>query len=193
MTTTFVAGHAHHAHSRLRELWSLPFPLHVSQTQRGTMNVLCSPCCWKGVRISTLPRTSSNARLLTSFRLPLRSFQHLASKDEPKPSSQAPKNIVASAPPRPAGNPEDAVHISLSQQRKNDWQIIKRLSRNLWPKDDWSTKARVVVGMGLLVAGKVRDTFRRNKFVEVHGSVGLECPSPTTLQEYYRCFEHSHH
>lgn len=165
MTTTFVAGHAHHAHSRLRELWSLPFPLHVSQTQRGTMNVLRSSRCWKGVRISTLPRTSSNTRLL--FRLPPRSFQHLASKDEPKPSSAASKNAVTPAPPRPAGNPEDAVHVSLSQQRKNDWQIIKRLSRNLWPKDDWSTKARVVVGMGLLVAGKVRDTFSRNKFVEV--------------------------
>jgi ATP-binding cassette subfamily B (MDR/TAP) protein 7 len=64
-----------------------------------------------------------------------------------KPPAQA-------APPKAAS--EDAVHISVKQQRKNDWEIIKRLSGNLWPKDDWSTRARVVVGMGLLVAGKVR-------------------------------------
>eukprot|EP00158_Paraphelidium_tribonemae_P003929 Partr_v1_DN26475_c0_g1_i1_m23557 putative ATP-binding cassette, subfamily B (MDR TAP), member len=37
----------------------------------------------------------------------------------------------------------------------SDWKIIRHLTRYIWPRDDPSTKARVVGSLGLLFAGKV--------------------------------------
>lgn len=130
------------------------------------MNVLRASRGLRGLNISSISRTSSNIRRLEAGRVVLRCYQHLSPNssgtEPPKAAvdavSKSPGKTSASAtPPKPAGATQDKddVHISIQQQRKNDWEIIKRLSRNLWPKDDWSTKARVVVGMGLLVSGKV--------------------------------------
>ena len=46
-------------------------------------------------------------------------------------------------------------HVSRKEQRRRDRLIIRRLSVNLWPEGDWGTKSRVIIGVGLLVAGKV--------------------------------------
>lgn len=43
-----------------------------------------------------------------------------------------------------------------AEQRKRDWSIISKLLVNIWPPGDYGTKARVVLGFGLLIAGKVR-------------------------------------
>lgn len=48
------------------------------------------------------------------------------------------------------------MHITQSEQRKRDWSIVQKLAANLWPKDDWKTRGRVVLGLGLLISGKVR-------------------------------------
>lgn len=101
-------------------------------------------------------RVSSRGSILHSritpslrFRFQSRSFQHLA-KESLKPTT-----TEAKPPAKPAIS-EDVVHISQAEQRRRDWNIVKRLSGNLWPKNDWDTKARVVLGVGLLVSGKVR-------------------------------------
>lgn len=125
------------------------------------MNVLRSSRGWRALAAPTSLR-ACRVHPLTSHRLVLRSFQHLAQnsdKEAPKSTTQATQAAAPKPPPPPTppkSTSDDAVHISLKQQRKNDWEIIKRLSGNLWPKDDWSTRGRVVVGMGFLVAGKVR-------------------------------------
>ncbi|CAG8631368.1 4012_t:CDS:10, partial [Ambispora leptoticha] len=36
-----------------------------------------------------------------------------------------------------------------------DWKIIKHLAKYLWPKDDFSIKARVVIALSLLIGGKI--------------------------------------
>ncbi len=46
--------------------------------------------------------------------------------------------------------------VTVAQQRKSDWNIVKRLMENVWPKNDWKTRATVVLGFGLLISGKVR-------------------------------------
>jgi ATP-binding cassette subfamily B (MDR/TAP) protein 7 len=33
---------------------------------------------------------------------------------------------------------------------------VRRLAVHIWPKKDWATRGRVVLGVGLLVSGKVR-------------------------------------
>lgn len=105
--------------------------------------------------------------------------QQLATQTPKAPPIQTPK---ASNPPSQdlGGEP---VHISQSEQRKNDWNIVKRLAENIWPKNDWSTRGRVLFGFGLLVAGKAsvgwdsRD-WPCTDFV----SLAVECPSPTDVQ-----------
>ncbi|BFZ57459.1 Iron-sulfur clusters transporter atm1, mitochondrial [Savitreella phatthalungensis] len=44
---------------------------------------------------------------------------------------------------------------SKADQRQADWAIIREMSRYLWPKNNRSVKTRVVVSLGLLVAGKL--------------------------------------
>ncbi|SCV72040.1 BQ2448_4734 [Microbotryum intermedium] len=41
--------------------------------------------------------------------------------------------------------------VSEKEQSRRDWEIIKKLVPNVWPKNDWSTKTRVLLALGLLV------------------------------------------
>ena len=61
--------------------------------------------------------------------------------------------IVTSQASGPKSN--DIANISPKEQRKKDWMIVRRLMSHVWPKHDWKTRARVVLGFGLLIAGKV--------------------------------------
>ena len=45
--------------------------------------------------------------------------------------------------------------VSEKEQTRRDWEIIRTLIPNIWPKDDWKTKTRVLTAVGLLVGGKV--------------------------------------
>ena len=45
--------------------------------------------------------------------------------------------------------------VTEKEQSRRDWEIIKKLVPNIWPKDDWGTKTRVMLAVGLLVGGKV--------------------------------------
>lgn len=46
--------------------------------------------------------------------------------------------------------------IERRETRQRDWAIIKRLTLNLWPKNEWGIRSRVLVGLGLLFGAKVR-------------------------------------
>lgn len=126
-----------------------------------------------------------------------RHFQHLAQdpqKPQPGTPSQPPPRTPATPAAKPPAKADEVVHISLAQQRKNDWNIIKRLSGNLWPKDDWSTRGRVVVGMGLLVAGKVRlsrPVQRAIRGLLIILPKAVECSSTAGIQADHRYTEHS--
>ena len=45
--------------------------------------------------------------------------------------------------------------VSNKEQRKADWAIIKDMARYLWPKNDFGTRFRVSLSVGLLVGAKV--------------------------------------
>lgn len=47
------------------------------------------------------------------------------------------------------------IKTSEKEQTRRDWEIIKQLLPNIWPKNDWGTKIRVLVALGLLIGGKV--------------------------------------
>ncbi|GAA5902594.1 hypothetical protein JCM6882_009326 [Rhodosporidiobolus microsporus] len=45
--------------------------------------------------------------------------------------------------------------VSEKEQSRRDWDIIKKLLPNVWPKNDWGTKTRVLLALALLVGGKL--------------------------------------
>ncbi|KAI0081011.1 P-loop containing nucleoside triphosphate hydrolase protein [Panus rudis PR-1116 ss-1] len=82
----------------------------------------------------------------------VRHFQHLAQKDGGKQATET----VTKAPGNPKAAPaKDDIHISVAEQRRKDWAIIKRLAKHIWPRNDWNTKARVLLGFALLITGKL--------------------------------------
>ncbi len=61
------------------------------------------------------------------------------------------------------------------------WRIIKEMLRHIWPREQPSLKARVVIALGLLVGAKVfLFHYTTNKFTKLPCSVG-ECPSAIFL------------
>ena len=119
----------------------------------------------RAVSSASLPPYLSRHRPTHSptLRHHIRLFQHLAQQPQQTDSPAArPANPTQSPAAQKAQAKEDisgdAIHISQAEQRKRDWNIVRKLAENLWPKDDWKTRGRVVLGLGLLVGGKVRST-----------------------------------
>lgn len=112
---------------------------------------------------STIPRLSflDGHRLIShcsdSHRRPTRvsvlqrrALQNLGPKHlEPVPG------ISPKTPPGPVdlSGPDN---VTVAEQRRSDWTILKKLVPHVWPRDDWTTRGRVVLGFGLLISGKVR-------------------------------------
>jgi hypothetical protein len=79
-----------------------------------------------------------------------RGFRHLT--HQPNNTSQSTTATRESPPPAPS----PVASITNAEQRRRDWAIVRRLAVHIWPKDDWGTRGRVVLGVGLLIGGKVR-------------------------------------
>lgn len=101
------------------------------------------------------PRSNAHA-LVPTYRIPtLRAFRNLANADpivenktiQPKREPQVAPVVVQDKKPTEV--------VSQADQRKKDWKIVKKLLSNVWPKDDWWTRGRVIVGFSLLICGKV--------------------------------------
>ncbi|KAH9449345.1 hypothetical protein Pst134EB_020167 [Puccinia striiformis f. sp. tritici] len=64
-------------------------------------------------------------------------------------ASPGPASITKGTPSKPASkSPSPTTH-------KEDWKIISHLLPNIWPKDDRTTKIRVVTALVLLAGGKI--------------------------------------
>ncbi|KAL8293738.1 hypothetical protein RQP46_000439 [Phenoliferia psychrophenolica] len=68
---------------------------------------------------------------------------------------QAAAHEAASAHEAAARDVTKTTEVSEKEQSRKDWEIIRKLLPNLWPKDDWGTKTRVMLALGLLVGGKI--------------------------------------
>lgn len=82
--------------------------------------------------------------------------------------------------------------VSNKEQRKADWAIIKDMSAYLWPKNDFNTRFRVGLSVGLLVGAKVGSLCPVSPLVttKLITYVGIECTSALLLQEHCRFHEH---
>ena len=96
-----------------------------------------------------------SAKDFIPFVIGQRTYQHLSPQP---PSSPSAHGSGAPAPDTTPNPPAKRIQrdVSVREQRRKDWAIIKRLLIHIWPPNDWSVRGRVVFGMGLLVLGKVR-------------------------------------
>lgn len=82
--------------------------------------------------------------------------------------------------------------VSNKEQRKADWAIIKDMAHYLWPKNDFSTRFRVGLSVGLLVGAKVRCSMgrrSRKSYVDIL-YVGPQCADSVLFQDDCRFDEH---
>ena len=109
--------------------------------------------CTVGGHTTTLLKCCPPSRvpLNTSYR----TYQSLSRPSEPSSPSQPTKNPSPASTLAQVDLGSQTVHISNAAQRTKDWKIIKKLLINIWPPNDWGVRGRVVLGMGLLIAGKV--------------------------------------
>lgn len=109
---------------------------------------------WHAKRIFvTTPRhrKSDTARIQTIQQ------EQTQNKEEPKESVK-PENVEKSKPAQPATKNDPLLAeqtVSNKEQRQADWAIIKNMAHYLWPKNDFGTRFRVGLSVGLLVGAKV--------------------------------------
>ena len=73
-------------------------------------------------------------------------------------------------------------YVTPKEQRRKDWMVVRRLIGNVWPKHDWNTRCRVVLGFALLISGKVPLLLHLVCGCHSSSSPGLERTSPTIVQ-----------
>jgi len=105
----------------------------------------------------------------------------------PSPSTATPATAghavptpAARQPPTPAN---DAVPTQ-AQQRRIDFNILKDLLINVWPKHGRETKIRVVVALSLLIAGKVSPCEGPLGIIAQFNPAAPECTSSIPVQEH---------
>ncbi|QRV89725.1 ABC transporter transmembrane region [Ceratobasidium sp. AG-Ba] len=118
-----------------------------------------------------------------------RSFRHLASSNEPQhapsttataPSKPSPADAKSPSQPNP-GAGDTVVHISQAEQRRVDWQIVKKLIVNVWPQGEIGIKTRVVLALSLLLAGKVLNVQVPYFFKQIVDSFNIEMTADSTV------------
>ncbi|BGP25073.1 Iron-sulfur clusters transporter atm1, mitochondrial [Rhodotorula toruloides] len=72
--------------------------------------------------------------------------------------------------------------VSDKEQTRRDWDIIKKLLPNVWPKNDWGTKTRVLLAVGLLIGGKLLNVQVPFFFKDIIDTLNVEI-DPTTGQD----------
>ncbi|KAH7884336.1 P-loop containing nucleoside triphosphate hydrolase protein [Phlebopus sp. FC_14] len=77
--------------------------------------------------------------------------------------------------------PAQSDHVTAQEQRRKDWMVVRNLIGNVWPKDDWATRARVVLGFGLLIGGKVLNVQVPQIFKNVIDALNLDVSASSTV------------
>jgi ATP-binding cassette subfamily B (MDR/TAP) protein 7 len=116
-------------------------------------------------------------------------------KAEGAPTKDAVKAVNPATPTAKGGPLLAEQTVSNKEQRKADWAIIKDMAHYLWPKNDFSTRFRVGLSVGLLVGAKVGLTLLTLHVAVVEPQlidfpVGPQCPDPILFQDYRRFHEY---
>lgn len=113
------------------------------------------------------------------------------------PESVKPETVQKEKGPAAAPSKQDGLlsenTVTNKEQRKADWAIIRDMAHYLWPKNDFGTRFRVGLSVGLLVGAKVVPTSPSSWSSRVCGvdrsSIGPQCTSSFLLQDHRRLDE----
>lgn len=99
-------------------------------------------------------RVTSSPRQAGYNRFTVRDYSNLTQtpKEKEKSTSVSPSKTDAAKTAKDLGSEKN---LNVADQRRKDWEIVKRLLVNIWPPGDWGVRSRVLLGFGLLVGGKV--------------------------------------
>ncbi|KIM80460.1 hypothetical protein PILCRDRAFT_822567 [Piloderma croceum F 1598] len=130
--------------------------------------------CRRSLRV-LIPTSSSTARFYLPFATSIssRGTQSIA------PTAKTP--VAPQSPPPPPGAAADSDNPTQAEQRKQDWKIIWRLMGNVWPKNDWNTRGRVLFGLGLLVGGKLLNVQVPQLFKSVIDTLNVDIAAGSTV------------
>ncbi|KAH9179119.1 P-loop containing nucleoside triphosphate hydrolase protein [Lactarius sanguifluus] len=146
------------------------------------MNALRSAAAFRHVQNRGPPRpASSSLKHLPPRPVPpnSRTFRQLTQQEKSAPQSTtttAPKEATPAAP---------KVAVSNAVQRRRDWAIVRRLAVRIWPKNDWGTRGRVVLGVGLLVSGKLLNVQVPLFFKEIIDTLNIPLDTQSTVWVVY--------
>lgn len=148
--------------------------VHVTFSQRTTHSH--ATASWNRAAVRPGPhRLHSNFYLLPRPVPPnSRTFRQLTQqKSAPQSTTNtAPKEATPAAP---------KVAVSNAVQRRRDWAIVRRLAVHIWPKNDWGTRGRVVLGVGLLVSGKLLNVQVPLFFKEIIDTLNIPLDAQSTV------------
>ena len=109
-----------------------------------------------------------------------RTFASTSRRSTPPPSSSSPAATPSSS--NAAISPDTPSQaVSEKEQTWTDWAIIKKLAVNIWPKNAFQTKVRVVGALALLVGGKVLNVQVPFFFKDIVDSLNVPITSETTV------------
>lgn len=106
----------------------------------------------KRVFVTTPRHRKSDTARIATFQ------QDQVQSQEGAKESVEPENVEKSKPAKPAAKNDLLLAeqtVSNKEQRKADWAIIRDMAHYLWPKNDFGTRFRVGLSVGLLVGAKV--------------------------------------
>ncbi|OCH86471.1 P-loop containing nucleoside triphosphate hydrolase protein [Obba rivulosa] len=118
-----------------------------------------------------------HSRFTLASKTNARLFQNL-SQQPSKPQADKPPPAAVQATPK---SRDDSSQVSNAEQRSRDWNILKRLARNIWPRNDWSTRSRVLLGFGLLVVGKLLNVQVPLIFKQIVDSLNIPFSADSTV------------
>ncbi|KAH9949921.1 P-loop containing nucleoside triphosphate hydrolase protein [Amylocystis lapponica] len=103
---------------------------------------------------------------------------------QPPKGVQPSKALQPSQPPSPSPpvpGDDSTTDISRKEQRRRDLHLIRRLAGNIWPRNDWSTRGRVLLGFGLLISAKLLNVEVPFFFKQIIDALNVEVTAGTTV------------
>ncbi|KAF9810015.1 hypothetical protein IEO21_07170 [Rhodonia placenta] len=99
----------------------------------------------------------------------------------PESCASAPLQLSTGSAGNQDTNASHTVHVSQAEQRRKDWSIVKKLAENIWPKNDWSTRGRVILGLGLLITGKLLNVQVPLLFKQIIDTLNVDITAGSTV------------
>ncbi|KAF9513843.1 hypothetical protein BS47DRAFT_1372460 [Hydnum rufescens UP504] len=129
-----------------------------------------------GGAVHFLPRPVNKFGPLSPHRL-LRSFRQYA----PNSRSSPPPTIIQANQNQVQPVDKSTTLPTAAEQRRVDWNIIKDLLVNVWPRGHRDIKVRVVIALSLLFAGKLMNVQVPFLFKSIVDSLNVELTSESTV------------